>query len=60
MTRLLRRFVGDDAGATAIEYAMIASVVSIVITFGLANLGTATADMYAFLVDNLVPASGAD
>lgn len=60
MERLVRRFAGDETGATAIEYALVASVVSIVISFGLSNLGTATISLYDFLVENLVPAGGAD
>lgn len=60
MMRLLRGFRRDDSGATTIEYALIASIVSIIVAVGLTNIGTATQEMYAFLVDNLVPASGAD
>jgi len=35
-----RRFVGDEAGATAIEYALIASGISIVIVGTIAVIGT--------------------
>lgn len=38
--RSLRRFAGDDCGATAIEYAVIASGISIVIAAAVLALGT--------------------
>ena len=37
---LLTRFAADETGATAIEYAMIASGISIAIVSALWNLGT--------------------
>jgi pilus assembly protein Flp/PilA len=41
----LRRFAGDSSGATAIEYALIASGISIVGT--VATLGTNVKDFYS-------------
>jgi pilus assembly protein Flp/PilA len=38
---VLNRFLADDSGATAIEYAMIASGVSVAIVGAVWNLGTA-------------------
>lgn len=38
--RALIRFAGDEAGATAIEYAMIAALVGCAIVAVLATLGT--------------------
>ncbi len=38
--RSVLRFVGNDSGATAIEYALIASGVSIVIVAVVSGLGT--------------------
>jgi pilus assembly protein Flp/PilA len=38
---MLKRFLTDSSGATAIEYAMIASGVSIAIVGAVWNLGTA-------------------
>ncbi|MBV9992413.1 MAG: Flp family type IVb pilin [Alphaproteobacteria bacterium] len=35
-----RSFVGDRSGATAIEYAMIASLISIMIVAGATTIGT--------------------
>jgi pilus assembly protein Flp/PilA len=42
----LRRFVRDERGATAIEYAMIASGVSIVIAATIITLGTNVKGFY--------------
>jgi len=36
----LRRFIADTHGATAIEYAVIASLISIVIVAGAGAIGT--------------------
>ncbi len=41
MRQLLSRFASDRSGATAIEYAVIAAGISIVIVTVAANLGTA-------------------
>ena len=43
MRALLRRFLGDDAGTSAIEYAVIATVVSIVIAGAATTIGAKTA-----------------
>ncbi len=42
----LRRFVRDESGATAIEYAMIASGVSIVIAGTVVALGSTVKGMF--------------
>jgi pilus assembly protein Flp/PilA len=49
----LKRFVRDDSGATAIEYAMIASGISIVIVSVIATLGTTTSGLYQSVVTAL-------
>ena len=41
MTKLLHRFVKDESGATAIEYGLIAALVSVVIIGALTALGGA-------------------
>ncbi|HLB80773.1 MAG TPA: Flp family type IVb pilin [Dongiaceae bacterium] len=41
MTKVLRRFAKDESGATAIEYGLIAALVSVVIIGALTALGTA-------------------
>lgn len=40
MHGLLRRFCGDRSGATAIEYALIASLIAVVIAGAVGALGT--------------------
>jgi pilus assembly protein Flp/PilA len=42
----LRRFLKDECGATAIEYALIASGVSIVIVGTVATLGSKVTSMF--------------
>jgi pilus assembly protein Flp/PilA len=39
MLRIVRKFLADDHGATAIEYAMIAGLISIVIVVGVTSIG---------------------
>jgi len=41
MTKVLHRFVKDESGATAIEYGLIAALVSVVIIGALTALGGA-------------------
>jgi pilus assembly protein Flp/PilA len=40
MTTVIRRFLSDDTGATSIEYAVIASLLSIAIVTVVAGLGS--------------------
>jgi len=40
MTNLVKRFVQDDSGATAIEYGLIAAGISVAIITVVAGLGT--------------------
>jgi pilus assembly protein Flp/PilA len=40
MSRMLKGFVADEQGATAIEYALIGSLIAIVLVTVLTNLGT--------------------
>jgi pilus assembly protein Flp/PilA len=43
----LRRFAGDTSGATAIEYALVASGISIAIVGAVATLGTNVTGFYS-------------
>jgi pilus assembly protein Flp/PilA len=49
----LRRFVRDQSGATAIEYAMIAGGIAIVIAAAVQALGGTTAGKYQSVQDAL-------
>ena len=40
MTNLFSRFVRDESGATAIEYGLIAALISVVIITAITTLGT--------------------
>jgi pilus assembly protein Flp/PilA len=40
MREYLKSFLGDDSGATAIEYALIASLIAVAIIGGVTALGT--------------------
>ncbi|MBX9739888.1 MAG: Flp family type IVb pilin [Beijerinckiaceae bacterium] len=40
MNLLLSRFANDERGATAIEYAMIAGLISVLIVGGVTSIGT--------------------
>ena len=40
MNSLLRRFVRDDAGVTAIEYGLIAGLIAVVIITAVTTIGT--------------------
>lgn len=48
----MRSFAGDARGATAIEYAMIASLISIVIVTAVAVIGTKLSSFFTSITDN--------
>jgi pilus assembly protein Flp/PilA len=39
MTKLVRKFIADESGATAIEYGLIAALVAVAAIVALTNLG---------------------
>ncbi|WP_433995381.1 Flp family type IVb pilin [Bradyrhizobium macuxiense] len=47
MRALLARFLRDDVGATAIEYAIIAGGISIVIVAGVKGIGTSVSGQFS-------------
>jgi pilus assembly protein Flp/PilA len=51
--RSLRRFAADTSGATAIEYALIASGISIAIVGTVATLGTNVKGFYSNVATSL-------
>lgn len=51
-------FIKDEAGATAIEYALIGSLISVVIVASLLALNDSMTDMYEYVRSFLVPAMG--
>jgi pilus assembly protein Flp/PilA len=46
MRRLIRDFLGDESGATAIEYCLIAAGLSIVIVVVVQGMGTTLSDIF--------------
>lgn len=46
MKRFMRRFAECSAGATSIEYALIAVLIAVVIIASLTNVGTELADIF--------------
>ncbi len=54
MLALLREFTRDDAGATAIEYALIAALVSVAAITAFVSLGGAVDDAFA-AVNSVLP-----
>jgi len=45
--QLIRRFLSDRSGATAIEYGLIVAVLSLVIVGGVGKAGNAISDMFS-------------
>ena len=43
---LLRRFLGDTKGATAIEYGLIVGLITLAIVFGVGRVGTEVGGMF--------------
>lgn len=49
----LKRFVRDDAGATAIEYGLIAGLIAVVIIAAVTAVGTAISAKFNAIAANL-------
>lgn len=46
MTKLFSRFLKDESGATAIEYGLIAALISVALVAGATSLGTSLNDTF--------------
>ena len=53
MHLLLKRFVADEAGATAIEYGLIAALIAVVIIVGVTAVGTNLSATFTTVAGNL-------
>ncbi|MBR0717680.1 Flp family type IVb pilin [Bradyrhizobium liaoningense] len=53
MRRLMMKFLADQSGATAIEYALIATGISVVIVTAVQGIGTAMNGKYASVSTSL-------
>ncbi len=53
MKNLVTRFASDESGATAIEYGLIAALISVVIIGVLSTLGTNLEEKFQTIADEL-------
>jgi pilus assembly protein Flp/PilA len=53
MTKLVSRFLKDESGATAIEYGLIAALISVAIITGASALGTKLGNMFTNLSNTI-------
>ncbi|WP_029032852.1 Flp family type IVb pilin [Salinarimonas rosea] len=60
MTNLFKRFVKDESGATAIEYALIAAVMAVLLLAVFNLIETPMNDAFQTIADQLNAAGSAD
>lgn len=53
MKKLVKRFVANESGATAIEYGLIASLIAVTIIGAATTLGTKVSETFTSVSDNL-------
>lgn len=53
---ILAKLLGDDSGATVIEYTLIASIISLGIIVSAGSLGTAVEALYTNVTDEFIAA----
>jgi pilus assembly protein Flp/PilA len=53
MNLLLRKFAGDESGATAIEYGLIASLIAVVIISAVKTVGSNLSSVFMEVGNNL-------
>lgn len=53
MKTIFDRFVKDESGATAIEYGLIAALISVALITGASTLGNALDNQFSDLADKL-------
>jgi pilus assembly protein Flp/PilA len=56
MINMIKNFVKDESGATAIEYGLIAALVAVAIITALQALGGALNDIFQYVADQLAAA----
>lgn len=54
--KMFKKFLNNESGATAIEYGLIASLISVAILAALNDFGDATESMYNFIETSIVNA----
>lgn len=60
MTKIFARFVKDESGATAIEYGLIAALISVALIAGATTLGTALNEQFRDLSTKMNEANNAN
>lgn len=60
MTKIFARFVKDESGATAIEYGLIAALISVALIAGATTLGTALNEQFRDLSTKMNDANNAN
>ncbi len=55
MTTLMKNFLADECGATAIEYGLIASLISVAIIAAAKSLGSNISATFSAVADNVTP-----
>jgi pilus assembly protein Flp/PilA len=58
MKKLIVRFAKDESGATAIEYGLIAALISVVIIGAVSLVGTNLSNVFGGIAESLEPAGG--
>jgi pilus assembly protein Flp/PilA len=53
VTQRIKRFIADERGATAIEYGLIASLISVAIIAATKNLGTNVKNTFSTVATNV-------
>lgn len=53
MTKLFERFMNDESGATAIEYGLIAALISVALITGATTLGNALNTQFDSLANKM-------
>ena len=54
MSKFVSRFLNDESGATAIEYGLIAALISVAIVFAITSLGTKLSNTFKAIDDKMV------
>jgi len=53
MTKILAKFRSDESGATAIEYGLIAAMISVAVLTVLGTVGTELTSLFTTIADKL-------
>lgn len=59
MSKIFARFLKNESGATAIEYGLIAALISVALIAGASTLGNSLSDTFNDISDKMEAAEGA-